>query len=890
MNHYIALDIGGSHITAGIVNLQNGPEGIKNISHLSINSNASADVLLANITDCVVNTLKQSTCAKDDIKGLGISMPGPFDYERGISRITGVNKFESLFSLDLKACLLSALAKRHIQINSISFLNDAQAFLMGSLHQNISNSEKVLAVTIGTGIGSASYANGEFFYGFLDNHPLFERSFKKGRAEDYFSTNWFLNQAKEKGFTNGDTIDGVKELSEIGKNNSKVQGLFDEFGKNLAVFLNGLLSQNKVDRIVFGGKVFQSFHLFSTAFRKYFANGVEVQIIDKTSEYSLIGAALHHKNEKDESPEIVRNSVSPVLPLQKETEEPEGYDMYPTFNINPGIIKTGYPSLYEFIRRQKSNQIVIDGNIGTRWDEVVSKLNAEFAKEGADVSWYCIDAAYKPREEIDTILEDYLGGDDPLFGFNYPGNLEDFFDNDLLKRVRPNKEQLSILYGTGAALAGWDGTVIYIDQPKNEIQYRSRAGSVTNIGAPKGDNSDAKRMYKQFYFVDWPVCNKHKQYVLPKLSAIVDGQRPGTITWMEGDEFRDGLERIVKRPFRVRPWFEPGVWGGQWMKEKFNGLNKDAENFAWSFEIIAPENGVIFESEGTMLEAGFEFLLYQNNNAVLGIHAEEYGYYFPLRFDYLDTMDGENLSLQCHPKLEYMRENFGEQITQDETYYIMDAEPDAEVYLGFQENINPDQFQAEMKKCEKSGKEADVKKYVQTFTSKKHDLFLIPAGTIHCSGKNNMVLEISNTPYIFTFKIYDWQRLDLDGKPRTLNVDRAFENLDFERKGSIIKDEFISKSETIEEGENWKVVNLSTHERHLYSVHRLEFEKSIPVQTGNRFNVLNLVEGDSVNIISNNQTIKLRYAETVVIPAATGEYSIENCTNNTAKVVKAFMK
>ncbi len=84
-----------------------------------------ADVLLANITDCVVNTLKQSTCAKDDIKGLGISMPGPFDYERGISRITGVNKFESLFALDLKACLLSALAKKHIQINSISFLNDA---------------------------------------------------------------------------------------------------------------------------------------------------------------------------------------------------------------------------------------------------------------------------------------------------------------------------------------------------------------------------------------------------------------------------------------------------------------------------------------------------------------------------------------------------------------------------------------------------------------------------------------------------------------------------------------------------------------------------------------------------------------------------------------------
>lgn len=890
MKHYIALDIGGSHITSGIVNTKKGQKIIESISHLSINCAASADVLLANITDCIVNTLNQSNCSKEDITALGISMPGPFDYKRGISRINGVNKFDALFALDLRASLFSALAKKRFQVNRITFLNDAHAFLLGALDQGSSNFEKVLALTIGTGIGSASYENGKLFSGLLDDQYLFKKSFKKGRAEDYFSTNWFLNQAEAKGISNGNTIDGIKELSEIGTDNPRIQTIFDEFGKNLAIFLNGLLSQNNIDRVVFGGKVFQSFDLFSVSFSKHFTNDVDVQIIDETSENSLIGAVLHQENEKIENSEKIRSSISPVLPVQKKEEEQPEYHIYPTYKIKPGKINTGYQSLYEFIRRQKSNQIVIDGNVGTLWTEVVSKLNNEFSKEGTEVSWYCIDAAYKPREEIATLLEDYLGGDDPLFGFKYPGALEDFFEENLLKQIKPNRKQLSVLYGTGAALAEWDGPLIYIDQPKNEIQYRSRAGSITNIGAYKENDSDAKSMYKQFYFVDWPVCNKHKQNILPKLSAIVDGQRPGTITWMDGDEFRDGLEQVVQSPFQVRPWFEPGVWGGQWMKEKLNGLSQDAENFAWSFEIIAPENGVIFESEGTMLEAGFEFLLYQNNKAVLGIHAEEYGYYFPLRFDYLDTMDGENLSLQCHPTLEYMRDNFGEQITQDETYYIMDSEPDAEVYLGFQENINPDQFQAEMKECEKSGKEADVKKYVQTFTSKKHDLFLIPAGTIHCSGKNNMVLEISNTPYIFTFKIYDWQRLDLDGKPRTLNVDRAFKNLDFERKGSIIKDAFISKSETIEEGENWKVVNLSTHDTHLYSVHRLEFEKTIPVQTGNRFHVLNLVEGDSVNIISNNQTVKICYAETVVIPAATGEYTIENCTNSTAKVIKAFMK
>lgn len=887
MSYYIALDIGGSHITSGLVNLQQKKKKVENIFHQSADSNTSADHLIEIITDSIFAVSNHLTSSQL-IKGIGISMPGPFDYKRGVSRIAGVNKFDSLFALDLKTSLLNRLAKKNIHINEISFLNDARAFLLGVLNQDNIYSDKVLAITIGTGIGSASYSDGELFSGLMDENYLYKSNFKNGRAEDYFSTKWFSNQASEKGIDNGAGITGVKELAKKVKNAPEVQEIFDQFGKNLAEYINGLISQEQVDRIVFGGRIFQSFHLFDESFRNHFKNGVKVQIADKTPEYSLLGVVIHHQNESRENQNKIRSSISPVLPVQKPVEESEGYDIYPAYPLGKKKIKTGYQSLMEFIHGQDSNEIIIDGNIGTIWDEVISHFNSEFSAAGINVSWYCIDAATKPEEKIASMLEGYLGGDDPLFGSNFTGTLKDFFDEESLERITSNENTVSIIYGTGAALANWNGPVIYIDQPKNEIQYRSRAGSVTNLGSYKAE--DAKKMYKRFYFVDWPVCNKHKQQLLPKITAVADGQRSETITWINGNDFRSGLENVVKNPFRVRPWFEPGVWGGHWMKEKFRGLNSDAENYAWSFEIIAPENGIIFDSDGIMLEVGFEFLLFHNHKAVLGQHAEEYGYYFPLRFDYLDTMDGENLSLQCHPKLEYIRENFGEQITQDEAYYIMDADPDANVYLGFQENIKPDQFQKEFQDCEKSGKKADVEKYVQTYPSKKHDLFLIPAGTIHCSGKNNMVLEISNTPYIFTFKLYDWQRLDLDGKPRPLNINRALENLDFGRKGSMIRDTFISKPETIEEGEDWKILKLPTHEKHLYSVHRLEFDKSIQVQTENRFHVLNLVEGDSIRIISNSQKIKLRYAETIVIPAATGEYIIENCTNKTVKVVKAFMK
>lgn len=887
MPNYIVLDIGGSHITAGVANIDNDIRVTEKIFRQPIDSHASTDHLLEIISDSIVAASKELKSSIVPI-GIAISIPGPFNYKEGVSRISGVNKFDSLFALDVKTTLISILAKKGLKIDQVTFLNDAKAFLLGVLHSGNILSEKVLAITIGTGIGSASYSDGKLFSGLMDENYLYKCRFKDGRAEDYFSTKWFLNQAEEKKINNSSGIAGVKELASKAESTPEVQHIFDQFGKNLAEYLNALTEDTEVDRIVFGGKIFESMHLFDKSFRNHFTNGVKVQVADKTSKYSLLGAAVHHVSRSGDRQHKVRDSISPVLPLQKPEIETEGYDIYPTFPLGKKKIKTGYDSLVEFILKQDSNQIVIDGNVGTLWNEVASGLNREFALSGTDVCWYCIDAALKPEEEIESMLEGYLGGDDPLFGYNFSGRLRDFFDEGSIEQITPGKEKLSIIYGSGAALAGWNAPIIYIDQPKNEIQYRSRAGTVLNIGASKAE--DAKKMYKRFYFVDWPVANKHKQELLPKISAVVDGQRPETITWTEGEDFRSGLKNMVQSPFRVRPWFEPGVWGGQWMKNKFNGLNRDAENYAWSFEIIAPENGVIFESDGIMLEVGFEFLMYESNQAVLGRHAEEYGYYFPLRFDYLDTMDGQNLSLQCHPTLEYISENFGELITQDETYYIMEAEEGANVYLGFQESTDPDQFLDEFQKCANSGKEADVEKYVQTFTSKKHDLFLIPAGTIHCSGRNNLVLEISNTPYIFTFKIYDWQRLDLDGKPRPLNVSRAMENLNFGLEGESVKKELISKPEIQQKGEDWRIVNLPTHKEHQYSIHRLEFEKSIHVNTENKFHVLNLVEGESVFINSNNRKIKLHYAETIIIPAAVGEYVIENCANSSAKVVKAFMK
>jgi mannose-6-phosphate isomerase class I len=489
-------------------------------------------------------------------------------------------------------------------------------------------------------------------------------------------------------------------------------------------------------------------------------------------------------------------------------------------------------------------------------------------------------------------------GDDRVFGRMAPHTLDEFFDAAKIDLMRQAAEAASgrvVAIGTGATylLPDWD-LLLYVDVARWELQLRQRRGEIPNLGlenagAPPGE------YYKRAYFLDWRAADRHKDELYGKVDFWIDGNLPECPAMLGGEPFRCALAKVSRRPFRVVPLFDPGPWGGQWMRRKFN-LPDGPANYAWCFDCVPEENSLVLRFGKREFELPALTLVHQQAQSLLGSHiVEQLGAEFPIRFDFLDTMEGGNLSLQVHPLRSYIQEQFGMSYTQDESYYLLDAGPDATVYLGLREGIDPAGMAADLKAAQTGGPAFPAGKYVNVWPAHKHAHFLIPAGTVHCSGKNGVVLEISATPYIFTFKLWDWGRLGLDGRPRPIHIEHGLRNIQWNRTTHWVRENLVDQEQLVAEGEGWREERTGLHPLEFIETRRHWFTGPVHHDTRGTLNVLNLVEGDAAIVESDTGAFppfEVHYAETFIVPAAVGPYTIrpKEATQKPLATIKAYVR
>lgn len=548
-------------------------------------------------------------------------------------------------------------------------------------------------------------------------------------------------------------------------------------------------------------------------------------------------------------------------------------------------MERGFGALADAIVRERPRTLAIEGPAALSWDAFLARLRDELS--GQDVTTGLVDVRsfLVSWEEVRRRTRASVIPDDPVFGRIFEGALADLFDD--LSQVDLTADadtEVVVVFGPGSGLVEHD-RLWHADLPKRHSLAAMRGGEAGNLGQPAGEAGSEQRLL----FVDWPVLERHKQELLPRLDLYIDLSDPETPRSLDGETLRQSLHELAGRPFRTRPTFLPGPWGGQWLRDAL-GIVTDAPNLAWSYELITPESGILLGADDPV-EVGFELLMAAQGERVLGAElAARFGVSFPIRLDYLDTFGGGHLSIQCHPSEEYMRETFGLPYTQHETYYVVDTSPGAEIFLGLREDADLEAFRVEASRAEDPGLELDPERYLQTHPAVRHRLYLIPAGTPHASGAGNVVLEISATPYLYTLRFYDWLRRDLEGALRPVHLSHAFSNLDPARSGDSVRRDLIPEPRPVRQGADWTELELGRLPDVFFAVHRLDFEEAVEEDTAGRFHVLNLVAGEQVEIESGAGAVHgLAYAETIVIPASVGPYRLRRVHGGACKVVKAFV-
>lgn len=249
MKYAIGVDIGGTHVTAGIVDPEAGSLIPETLTRKHIDPDGTVDQVILRWAEIIREAADKLSISSYQI---GMAMPGPFDYEHGISLIKGLHKYEHLYGLNVKDLLSAALGTVP---GNIRLINDASAFLLGEKHCGAAKGyDNFVCITLGTGLGSAAWYNNQ-----LEEGDLYSTAYLNAKAEDYLSSRWITGSYRA---LTAEQCKGAKEVAQRMATDPVARQIFVQFGQHLGNILVQRYGQQRPQAVIIGGNIAKAWDAF----------------------------------------------------------------------------------------------------------------------------------------------------------------------------------------------------------------------------------------------------------------------------------------------------------------------------------------------------------------------------------------------------------------------------------------------------------------------------------------------------------------------------------------------------------------------------------------------------------------------------------------------------
>ncbi len=581
-------------------------------------------------------------------------------------------------------------------------------------------------------------------------------------------------------------------------------------------------------------------------------------------------------------------------------------------NITYGTTAVATKLAKVFAQKAKTKGLVValDGYASADFSTLCSAIAQELSQMGLEVCAPSTSDVIKPTKELDEKFADCLPlnyEEDPvlLFGKIFHGSFQDFMDKEkqqaLCEQAKGiGKGQVMLLCGHGSSSSCFADVVdicVYLDVTPKIAAIRAREGKLTNIGdkTPR----PFKELMRRNYYVDFEIILNNRKELLngDRLDYYICADKPDDFILMDKGTMDAIFDTLVKYPFRTKPVYLEGVWGGEFIRKARN-LPEEFSNVAWIFDMIPMEVSIVVQADKKLVEFPFFTFIQSRATDIMGEKCvKAFKGYFPIRFNYDDTYHSNgNMSVQVHPERSICTEKYGEKGGQDEAYYVIATSHGAKTYVGFSEGADPDEFVKLVKQSEKDGKDVDYEKYIHHIESKSGLQVMLPGGTIHASGRGQLILELGSlTIGSYTYKMYDYNRLDADGQRRPIHSHMGEMVLHKERDAAWVKENIAIDPIPDGKGDGWEQYTLGKTDLMYYMTKHIYMDKGCKTVCSNndQFTVLTLVDGENVKIYSKSNPdfyFEQKFLDVVVVPATIKDYVIENTGYQPCVVHKTMLK